>query len=133
MSSKQLIILIEDEKNWLDTISEFIIKHFDVRLETYSSFFDAQQRLIKVPCDFDLLITDIYSSTSRDQVGLKFANFVSAQSKIPVIIISGDSDLVKSAARDANVINIFDKGEFEYLDFINSIAKVIKPRKEKSL
>jgi len=130
MNKKPVIIIVEDDENWLNILSETITTHFKVKLEAFSSFFDAEKRLLKKPVDFDLLVTDIFpSNKSREIKGLKFANFANEIINVPVIIVTGEVEYVNTSLRDYNVIDAFDKGRFERIDFINSVSKVIKPNR----
>jgi FixJ family two-component response regulator len=122
---KKKIIIIEDEIVWLNIFCEIINNNFDVEIERFSSFKDADTRLVSNKSNFDLLITDIYpSEKSKDYKGLKFVDLIQKKGNIPVIIVTGESDIVKSISREYKV-DVFDKANFESLDFIRSINKVI--------
>lgn len=123
---KKRIILIEDDSMWADHISSIIHKWFNLDLEVYTSFTDAESRLLDSSKKFDLLITDLYpSDMSRDARGLKFLEFSKAMLKVPVIVVTGESHMVKSILRKKEV-DVFDKSDFEQLDFVNVIDGLLK-------
>ncbi|MBI3234632.1 MAG: hypothetical protein HYZ42_11440 [Bacteroidetes bacterium] len=126
MAYKPVIILIDDNSTWLEYLSGIINTYFIADLQSFISFEEAKMRLLQVPSTIDLLITDIYpDDKSREKVGFKFADFVHYNNKTPVIVITGDSTLVKNALNDYNYITVFDKGDFDLMNFITVIRKIL--------
>ena len=127
MNKKPVIVLIEDEEDWLNDLSEIITLYLkNVELQAFISFEKAKKRLMEVPCNIDLLITDIYpSKTSRDTIGLKFADFAYYINKVPVIVVTGQSDF----ERNDNYIKVFDKGRFEIMEFVICVKKALESKK----
>ncbi len=130
MAHKPTIIIIEDEEIWLTKLSKLVLKYFDVKLEVYPSFNEAETRLMDSSVNFDLLITDIYpDKKSKQTKGLQFVDFANQIKYKPVIVVTGEPSLVKTILNNYEVINAFDKGGFERIDFINAIGSVINSKK----
>lgn len=120
MLKKATVIVVEDDHNWLSHICEILKKYFDTNIENFSSFRDAGERISQQPENFDLLITDLFLNDSAS--GLELANFVTK----PVIIVTAYSKYV--GLKDNKFENIFEKGGFEKIDFINSVSKIIRTK-----
>ncbi len=128
---KPTIIIIEDNKGWLAKLSEIVLRFFDVTVELESDFFEAEKRLFDNPNKFDLLITDIYpDDKSRETTGLNFIDFVNIFKNKPVIVVTAETRLVGTILKDYRVIAAFEKSNFEKMEFIKAISKIIKPRND---
>jgi DNA-binding NtrC family response regulator len=129
MKQTPIVIIIEDDENWQITLSELVSDYFDVQIESFLSFDEAEKRLLNKSKDFDLLITDIFTgdATNSDK-GLKFTNFVDKFRNKPVIVVTAADYLINSILNGYKVINAFDKGRFEGMAFVESIDKVIKQK-----
>ncbi|SDF96235.1 Predicted amidohydrolase [Dyadobacter soli] len=111
---------------WAEHISSILHKWFNLHLEVYTSFTDAENRLLDPSSKFDLLITDLYpSDMSREAKGLKFVEFCKKMHKVPVVVVTGESHMVKSILREKE-IDVFDKAEFEQLDFVSIVDRLLK-------
>ena len=129
MKRRPIVIIIDDNKNWLKKLSEITVTFFDVELELVSDFLEAENRLMDDPTKFDLLITDIYpADESRETKGLNFVDFVNTFKNKPVIVVTAEPKLVGTILKDYKVIAAFEKGKFERMEFIKAISEVIKPR-----
>jgi hypothetical protein len=126
MKPRPIVILVEDDENWLNDLSDCIKCHFDVNLEEYSSFSNAETRILVKPVDYDLLVTDICArSDTNERIGLDLADYVYGINNVPVIVVTGYRNLVKIALREHKVVDAFDKGDFDKNCFINAVRKAL--------
>jgi len=128
MDQEKIIIIIDDQEEWLEILREWIEDASNYVVETYQSFELAEKRLTqKTP--YDLVITDIYPDLEnfQNRKGLDFAKFVTSLKKIPVIIISGRASFenTREAFRDCNVIDVFEKKTITRTEFVQQIEKAL--------
>jgi DNA-binding NtrC family response regulator len=129
MEKKATIIIVEDNLKWLRRLIDIIKDDFEVEIEGFSNFSIAEDRLLRKPVDFDLVVTDIFPSESpsedhRYTKGLKFADFLYGI-KIHVIIVTGDKYSLTNSLTEHKVAYAFDKGKFDRMEFIDSVTKVL--------
>ncbi|OQP59676.1 hypothetical protein A3860_36515 [Niastella vici] len=125
MPQKITILVIEDDKDWLEILCKILHKHLTVKIEDYKSFSAAEERIWQKSEDIDLLVTDIFpSNVSREKVGENLAKFV-GDANIPVIIITGDSEYPLTAWKELNDPKIFLKHNFSKVAFINTVKSIL--------
>lgn len=121
------VIIVDDDAKWLDYIAQIVDANFSCVVEKFSDFKEAKEN-VYTSADFDLLITDIYpSQTSRDPIGLELAKFTKNIRKIPVIIITEEPSAIRPASKYFKVDNVFDKIDFNKLEFIGCVRKAKIP------
>jgi len=136
MPEKKIVIIIEDQEKWLRKLHGYIA-NLNCEIETFKSFDEAEERLIKKPT-YHLVVTDIYPKDSlEEERGLRFAEFVSKR-EVPVIIVSGKEkknfENAVKAFRDFKVSDFFSKKKFDKLKFIEAVKiafEIEKRRKQK--
>jgi FixJ family two-component response regulator len=126
MTEQKVIIIIEDEEDWLETLSSSI-SGLGYKIEQYSSFDVAQKRLMDNR-PYHLVITDIYPNKSaEDAIGLEIAESVSFIKDIPVIVVSGVEKKFRQnvirAFKDCKVVDFFEKSDFDRhrMKFVKSV------------
>lgn len=129
MSEQKVVIIIEDEEDWLEILRGSIAS-LGYKIETYRSFSNAKGRLMG-HSPYHLVITDIYEGSIEkvEKKGLKFAEYVSNVKDIPVILISGlpDEFIVRKAFKECRVVDFIFKGSFDDMEF----ARIVKSAVEK--
>lgn len=131
---KKTIILIEDDPKWLDLFKRPLLEGLGdyINVEDYHIFEAGETRILQQKKPFDLLITDIFASQSRETRGITIANFVKINRNIPVIVITGEPSHARLARQNQNIDDVFDKGGYNALEFIQSVTDLLKIQRVKS-
>jgi len=125
MPQKITILVIEDDKDWLERVCKILQRHLTANIEEYQSFSIAEERIWQRSEDIDLLVTDIFpSNVSRERAGENLAKFV-GDANIPVIIITGDSEYALTARKELKDPEIFLKQNFKRVAFINTVKNIL--------
>ena len=129
MKDKLKVVVIEDDEDWMNDLCELLNEQFDAELEKFYSFEVAEKRLLNTKMDFDLLVTDVFSSwASKRTTGFYFAKLVSGQG-IPVIVVTGVDGFAEDAFRQIDVLDAFHKDRFSGAAFILAIRDWLNKRK----
>jgi DNA-binding NtrC family response regulator len=127
MAKKPVIIIVEDEEYWLNYLTTLLNENIKCQTESFSSFKDAENRLMQKPPNFDLLVTDVRPPGEEIKLkGLKFANFASEIIFKPVVVVTGTEEYANLASQQYNIAGSFWKGDFEPMDFIMAVRKGLK-------
>jgi len=131
LPKKPLILIIDDDENWLNVLQDTVSSNFLAEIETFSDFLMAEKRIEKKPIDFDLLITDVFPAeyphkNYRQNKGLEFADFLNDILKVRVIVVTGNTESVTDSLTDHKVSAAFDKGNWDKIKFINAVTKILK-------
>ncbi len=122
------IVYFEDNENWRYTIADIIFWSFrdTINLEIFSDFEQVEKRIIRSNRSIDLLITDLYhSDKARIAKGHDLVDFVTSKLNRPAIVITGETEQVKKTFKNYKVADVFDKGSFSEIEFVNSLAATL--------
>lgn len=136
------VIIIDDDKIWLNDTMELINELFDSEIEYFYDFSLAEDRIIKSPNDFDLLITDIYIDKTkgelevdkrRDDFGLSITKLLNRINNIPIIIVTAEDDeeKIRLILKNYKLSAIYKKFGFKKSDFIISVSEVLPFKNKK--
>lgn len=129
---KKKVIIIEDEKDWLDDITYWVNLYFLVDIKRFLVFAEAQKVLMNPLANFDLVITDIISKLDKnDAKGLGFIEFLSVFCpETPVIVVTAaEQQILSTIGKCKNVKYIFNKSNFDNMHFV-TFASAFIPRRE---
>jgi DNA-binding NtrC family response regulator len=122
------IIIIDDDKIWLNDLREILDIYFEAQIETYSDFSKADDRITQNPSNFNLLITDIYNDATNEDFGLGITGFLNLVGNVPIIIVTAEEnkEMIKIIFKKYKLIAIHPKIGFRKSDFILSISQIVK-------
>ena len=123
---KPKILVVEDNNQW-QAILRNTLESVAGEVSTVTNYTDAMHILTKT--SFDLVLVDLRLTDydSRDISGMAIVARLS-ELKIPTIIMTGygNENTVRTAFRDYNVIDYFQKANFDLTEFRKTIDEVLK-------
>jgi hypothetical protein len=136
MQAEPRILYVENDPVWLDRLPVRIKESLSrcelspSRVQTVARYEEARD-LLSEPNDWDLVVTDIGLADDDKKIDTRGRDLVSiAQGRaIPCVVVTGTEDITTKLVRDLlidhQVLDVFDKSNFNDEDFIATVQMAL--------
>jgi ActR/RegA family two-component response regulator len=128
------ILIIEDSEKWMKLLCESLKSIPNLKIEALKSFEKAGRKIMDKKNNYDIIITDIYpTKESKNKKGLEIVEFINKTNNTPIIIVTGYLNSIVNSLNKYKTVKIFDKGDFDEIEFVNCVNKLHQEKKENDI
>lgn len=138
MKTTDVILIVEDDKDWRNIIKSLIEKNFELTCKTTKNY-QSSIKLLKTVTPLALILDLNLDDNKFDEslwIGWRLAE-LAREKNIPIIIITGypRDDRIARAFKSFKVVDFFDKKNFanRISDFIKDIEGIIRQANKRKI